>query len=601
MTTLRFAPELTLPVDAATQRFAFLGRIGSGKSYAATKLAELMIEAGIQVVAIDPAGVWYGLRVDGTGKGFPIPVLGGLHGDVPLAADKGAMIADLIVDRRLSCVLDISQFEHDTDKARFVSAFIARFFFRKKSAPSAVHLFFEECQEVFPQDVPKGEQQMLHDANRMAKLGRNFGIGLSLISQRPQEVNKKALNLTECMFAFQVRGKHERVAMKDWVSNAGADETILAELPHLPVGVAHVDSPQWLKVSEKVKCYPKRTADVSSTPKVDAVPVEAKPLTPVDLGNLREAMAETIEKAKADDPKELQRRIRELEREVRAAENEGRTTPSDITQAYQRGLADGERRATRKIAEHDIIGMRSVRDKLLGHKARIESIAEQVASDAGALTAAIAAAQKTVEDSRADVQVGHHEQGTGANHPSTSTVRQQSRSTTRAAVTPRGDLKSGQQKILNALAELEVLGVKAATRHQLGMVAGYNLTGGTGAQHIADLNAAGLVEIPDKGSVRLTDAGRASADSGGVPRTLDELHERVLAKLSGGQRRIAEHLISIYPDAISRAELGAAVNYNLTGGTGAQHVADLVTVGAAKIPGAGKVVASDLLFPEWLR
>jgi hypothetical protein len=132
------------------------------------------------------------------------------------------------------------------------------------------------------------------------------------------------------------------------------------------------------------------------------------------------------------------------------------------------------------------------------------------------------------------------------------------------------------------------------------MVAGYNLTGGTGAQHVADLAKLDLVIVGD-GGVALTDAGRASAIADDAPATLDDLHERVLRKLPDGKRRIAEHLISIHPDSISRADLGAAVNYNLTGGTGAQHVADLVTVGAAMIPSKGEVKASDFLFPEGLR
>ena len=46
MKQLRIAADLSLPVDAVTQKFAFLGRTGSGKTYAATKLAELMLEAG---------------------------------------------------------------------------------------------------------------------------------------------------------------------------------------------------------------------------------------------------------------------------------------------------------------------------------------------------------------------------------------------------------------------------------------------------------------------------------------------------------------------------------------------------------------------------
>jgi hypothetical protein len=596
VTTLRLAPGLTLPLNAVTQRFGFIGRVGSGKSYAATKLAELMLDAGAQVVALDPVGVWYGLRVDGKGKGYPIPVFGGLHGDVPLEVGAGALIADLVVDRALSCVIDVSQFESDRDKARFAAAFASRFFFRKKAAPSAVQLFMEECQEFVPQNPQKGEEQMLHDFTRMAKLGRNFGIGVSLITQRPQEVNKKVLNLTECLFAFQMTGVHERKAVRDWVSAKGADEDIVALLPTLKEGVAHVYSPQWLGVSQQAKAYEKQSADVSSTPEVGASAVHSKPLAPVDLAALREKMAATLEKAKQEDPRELRKRIAELER---AAKSPGKTVEKPVVdqRAIERAVATAVR-AERDRAD----GLRVAFGRLLR---TMGAFAESVTKEGGGMRECLSKYEDALAQSEAELggTAGRPEAGArptaagrepAARRPTVPTPRALA-----AIAQSNGDLSRGQQRILNALAELDALGVPAPTRHQLGMVAGYNLTGGTGAQHVADLGSKGYTESSD-GRVTLTDKGRAHADDAGVPTTLVELHERVLAKLPDGQRRIAEYLISIHPEAISRADLGRAVNYNLTGGTGAQHVADLVTVGAAKIPGAGRVVASDLLFPDGL-
>src|SRR6266853_5271609 len=102
-TALAISDDLSLPIEAITQKLSFLGRTGSGKSYAATKLCELMLHAKAQVVAIDPVGVWYGLRAGGT---FSIPVFGGLHGDIPLDAEAGEAMADLIAERNLSAVLD---------------------------------------------------------------------------------------------------------------------------------------------------------------------------------------------------------------------------------------------------------------------------------------------------------------------------------------------------------------------------------------------------------------------------------------------------------------------------------------------------------------
>src|SRR5574337_1753997 len=56
---LAISDDLQLPIDsingspgAIWQKYAFLGRTGSGKTYAAKKLAELMLEAGAQVIVL---------------------------------------------------------------------------------------------------------------------------------------------------------------------------------------------------------------------------------------------------------------------------------------------------------------------------------------------------------------------------------------------------------------------------------------------------------------------------------------------------------------------------------------------------------------------
>ncbi len=92
--TLRIAKDLQLPLDAVTQTLAAIGRKGAGKTYLATKIAEEMLDAQAQVVALDPVGNWWGLRVgaDGKSKGKELFVIGGDHGDVPLTPEAGARI-----------------------------------------------------------------------------------------------------------------------------------------------------------------------------------------------------------------------------------------------------------------------------------------------------------------------------------------------------------------------------------------------------------------------------------------------------------------------------------------------------------------------------
>lgn len=85
--SLHLSSGLALPLDTVTQKLAWLGVTGSGKTYGASKLAELLWHAGAQIVVVDPVGVWYGIRLAKNGKkpsAITIPIFGGLHGDVPL-------------------------------------------------------------------------------------------------------------------------------------------------------------------------------------------------------------------------------------------------------------------------------------------------------------------------------------------------------------------------------------------------------------------------------------------------------------------------------------------------------------------------------------
>lgn len=319
MKSLKISKDLKLPISTVTQKLAWLGTTGSGKTYGASKLAEEFWAIGAQFVVIDPVGVWYGLRLAKDGKkpsSINIPIFGGLHGDVPLESTGGELLANLVVDKGLSCIIDVSQFESETEKARFAMDFANKLFFRKKSKPSAIHLFLEECQEFVPQNPQKGEERMLHAFVRMQKLGRNFGIGSSYISQRPQEVNKKALNMCQTLFVFRTTGTHERTAIEKWIEDKSLDETIANDLPKIPTGDCHVWSPEFLKISEMAHISEKETFNASATPEVGAV-AKARHLAPIDLDKVRSEMAATIEKAKGEDPKLLRQKIIQLERELK--------------------------------------------------------------------------------------------------------------------------------------------------------------------------------------------------------------------------------------------------------------------------------------------
>lgn len=100
MKHLNISPDLVLPLDFVTQTAAILARKRVGKTYTASVIAEEMVKVELPFVVLDPTGAWWGLRAsaDGKSEGLPVVIIGGAHGDVPLEATAGKVIADLVVD-----------------------------------------------------------------------------------------------------------------------------------------------------------------------------------------------------------------------------------------------------------------------------------------------------------------------------------------------------------------------------------------------------------------------------------------------------------------------------------------------------------------------
>ena len=308
---IKIAKEIELPTDAVTQTFAEIGRKGAGKTYLASMIAEQMLDIQAQIIVIDPIGNWWGLRVnaDGESRGKDIFVIGGSNGDTPLSPEAGKDTAKILAEKNISVVLDISEFRKN-ERKKFVTDFAEEFYHLKKKNPTPVHIFLEEAQKFVPQSVQKDEARMLGAWEDIVRLGRNCGIGCSLISQRPQSVNKEVLSQVECLCVLQITGLHERKALEEWVKEAGEDRKIIGELPGLKTGEGYVWSPAWLRVFKRVNFSKKTTLDTSKTPELGKATKVAK-LSKIDIEKLQSYMTEVIDKAQ----KEL-REIKDYKAEI---------------------------------------------------------------------------------------------------------------------------------------------------------------------------------------------------------------------------------------------------------------------------------------------
>jgi hypothetical protein len=282
-------------------------------------------------------------------------------------------MASVLVEKQISAVLDVSEFTTAETK-RFVRDFAEAFFQAKKKSKSPVHVFWEEAQTFAPQTPEKDEGVMLNRVERLLKLGRNYGVGWSLITQQPQAVHKRVLNQAGTVLAHRTIGSHEKKAIIAWVSDkvTKAEELSLVDtLPGLDTGMAHLWSPSFLKVSRTVKVNRKLTFDSSATPEFGEEFVEPKRLAAVDVAKLRESLKSMVEDAEKADPDFLKRRILQLEGELKSRPTETKVQIKEVVKEVP------------VLTEKQLKRLEKAAEKLAGAAADTKDAAQSIARSIG--------------------------------------------------------------------------------------------------------------------------------------------------------------------------------------------------------------------------
>jgi len=254
--------SMRLPKESATKGFGFIGKRGSGKSYGAAVFAEELYKVKVPFVVFDPIDVWWGLKVaaDGKGKGLPIVVFGREHADIPLDRTMGRQIAEAVVKHNISCV--ISTFGMNKTEMREVVADFSERLLQINNTPRQV--IIEEAHEFVPQRVQGAMAKCFSAVEALLVMGRNRGIGVTLLNQRMATLNKDLLTQIDVLVAFRSVGPQDRKAFRDWVEGHNDEndthfDEFMSSVPSLPTGTAWVWSPEFLEKFEKVKFRARET------------------------------------------------------------------------------------------------------------------------------------------------------------------------------------------------------------------------------------------------------------------------------------------------------------------------------------------------------
>lgn len=276
--------SIKLPISAATKTFAILAKRGAGKTYTGAVMAEEFYKNNIPFVVFDPIDVWWGLRFDKNGKdkGLPVVVFGLEHADIKLDRDMGRRIAQAVVRENVSAV--ISTFGLPKVAQRHLIAEFAEELLNINNTPR--HIFVEEAHEFVPQRVQGAMGKVFSAVESLVVMGRNRGIGVTLINQRAATVNKDVLTQLDTLLAFRNVSPQDRKALKEWVEAHSAEgdfDKFMDSLPTLPTGEGWIWSPEFMGVFEKIKIRKRETfhpnreklGDKFEMPKLEQIDIQS--------------------------------------------------------------------------------------------------------------------------------------------------------------------------------------------------------------------------------------------------------------------------------------------------------------------------------------
>ena len=587
---LDIAENLIVPKAILNQHVVVLGKTGSGKSSALRHIVEHLLVNKKRVCITDPKGDWWGIKLgpDGKSPGFPMVLFGDFKNpdarDVPINDHSGKHVAKLIADGNRPAVIGFRGWTQGA-MTRFWIDFASGLF---NANSGELYLIGDEFHNFAPKqwkgisdkDTPVGVG--LHWANRLLSEGRGIGLVCLLASQRPQKVHNDTLTSCETLVAMRVVHAADRAAIKAWIDGAGDPERgadVLNTLAEMQRGEAWVWSPEAGFGPKRIKFPMFHTFDSFAPPQLQNK-VSAKGWADVDLEAVKSELHEVIEQAKANDPAELKREVARLKVELQK-----RPTETKIETKTERVevpvLKNGQLDKAHRLI-----------DRLEKIAAPIVGAAKELASVIG--TGLAAAAPVDWAAAKAGLPAAP---GTRLPPPVRRPAPIRRPIAERVAVNDGGELTGPEQRILDALAWLESIGVQGPEQTAVAFLAGYTIGGGAFNNPKGKLRGKGLIEYLSGDCLMLTDSGRELANRPDTPLTADELQRMVMQRLPGPEQRILRPLLDAYPNDLSNEELAAAAGYEPNGGAFNNPRGRLRSLGLIEYR-SGRVRARPILFLE---
>ncbi len=339
MRMVNLSPQAQLQIDRDGQlpftkdwligkSITILGRKGTGKSTTLAVLAEELLMEGVPLVLVDPQDEFYTLA-----QRYDLLVAGrSSHTSLPLDPSKAGALAEFSLTHNLPVVLSLPKYSPE-ERFTLLRCFFQRLWMLEEDLRKPYFVFLEEAHTYLPQ---VGTTPVFDILSTIFLLGRKYGLGTIVATQRSQKIHKDSLTQSDTYLLHKVSHPKDIEVYEELVPLPAKE--VRAMIARLRKGSAIAvyedetlpnDVPS--DVVTVVQIRNQQTAHVGSTPTFEE-------FSPVVLRDLDETLLKELQTMLAEAQPGESERERSLLHQIATLQEE-RTAQDEMIKGLQETLA----------------------------------------------------------------------------------------------------------------------------------------------------------------------------------------------------------------------------------------------------------------------
>lgn len=544
---------------------------GGGKSWTLRRFLE-QSHGQVQQIILDLEGEFISLR-----EKYDY-LLVGEDGEIPVSIRTAEILARKLLELNVSTIIDLSELRHP-ERITFVKRFLDSLINAPKKLWHPAIIVVDEAHQFCPQ---KDKAESMGSVIDLMTRGRKRGFCGILATQRLPKLHKDASAECNNLILGRAAQDIDQKRVGDILGFSSKEE--IRNLKYLKEGEVYCEGPAF--EHDGVNKFQIGGIDTTHPDRTKGIVIKTNLPTPENIKKIMKDLVDLPKEAEKElkTTKEMKDKIRELKTKLTISEH---SKQKPLIKVDEKGLEMAKREGkiyadrewgvkfkelqyTKKSIEKVLRSHEEFIKKFIANGSKLLQIEIPEIKEIKSITSSTISSIKTEPFNYVPPVTNSHHQS-----PLDTEISMD--------IQDEKPLKAGAMKMLDWLAGAFPGGL---TKQRLATLSGFQASGGTFGNYIRALRAKGWINMT--GELIITEEGMNNSEALEIP-TGEELLNLWKGKFKSGVGKMLQCLYDIYPEEMTKEELGFRTGFEPTGGTFGNYLRALKRNGLIEVNGNVKI------------